>query len=161
MPHIEIAAKIIIDAALIPDHERKAVEESKDKFGIDDTLADFYVRRMQVPGGPLPDRGEVLDLLYYSLDAAIALWAYCTDEDQITYVYERAVLVGSQHRGKIRLNRVQLSLKLRKMYRLVADQANLPERDKQGRPIDKILVRRKTRATLAIINQSINHRGTR
>lgn len=156
--HINVAQEIVRRAATLTPEQRKAVEDAKDANKIDPEIARQAMERL----GPLLPSSIHLDeacvAVSVSIDAALAVLAYCQDEKDILYVHQRA----QQGAGPLRRKRVKadfqgLQSSLEAVFFEITDRYELHKRGVN----DRALVRRKIKVALQIIILALNDKETK
>jgi len=157
--NIELARSVIMDADLLPAEDRRAVEESKDDNGVDESVAEQFSARDSRAGGQPPNLDELARMVAVTIDTALALLAYCSNEAQIQYVRDRAILLGARYGGKqkININALDLAPRLERVFAEIAARRGLHVVGSN----DRRMLRKKIRAALGIIQDSLNHKKTR
>jgi hypothetical protein len=162
---IAISDKVIDLAMEIPEESRDFVEVVKANNQVDDVIIAAGLKRVKgtLPGIAAqktdPARAEVATAVCESLDVAIALIALAEGAHEVEQVKRLATLLGRRHKEKVVVDQQRIYPALRAVFQKVGDDQDL----EHLRPHDrrKALVRRKVRAAIKIINESLAHRDTR
>ena len=156
--HINVAQEIARRAATLTPAQRKVVEDAKDANKIDPEITRQAIERL----GPILSASTNLDevrvAVSVSIDAALAVLAFCQDEKEIAYVHQRAQQgAGPLRRERVKFDFQGLRSSLKAVFFEIADRYELHKRGVN----DRALVRRKINVALEIIILALNDKETK
>ena len=160
---IAVSDQILLEALDIEDEERQFIESVKENEQVDDIIDAGGQKLAQQLSGLAANRGsetrkERGEHIVATLDVAIALIALAENVEEVERLKKIATLLGRQHKKVITINELQIWPALRRTFQQTARELEVGTTVRLER--QRAFTRRKIRAAIKIINESLANKQT-
>lgn len=162
---IAIADDVLAEAERYTPEMRDLVERFKEKEGVDaviDAAGDKVARQLGSGLAATAERAQAQKKMLYilqTLDLAIQVVALARTPEEVEHIKRIATLLGRHHRPPVKVDVPRLYPALRAAIQQIAEEAGVHEEVPRNR--ERALIRRKVRAIIKIINESLANLDTK